>query len=66
MISFDLTNGNQYPPHLAMALDDDQFVEYHLEDMADFPTNAEEEEKVRPKKTYYMSIFYQHSHNLFT
>ncbi|KAL1224830.1 hypothetical protein V5N11_012913 [Cardamine amara subsp. amara] len=49
MISFDLTNGNQYPPHLAMALDDDQFVEYHLEDMADFPTNEEEEEKMLMK-----------------
>lgn len=47
MISFDLSNGDQYPPHLAMALDDDQYLEYHLEDI---PSNAEEEERVRLKK----------------
>lgn len=49
MISFDLSNGDhdQYPPQLAMALDDDQYLEYHLEDI---PSNAEEEERVRLKK----------------
>lgn len=47
MISFDLSNGDQYPPHLRMALDNDQYVEYQMEDMADFPSNAEEEERVR-------------------
>uniref|UniRef100_A0A1J3EU62 Uncharacterized protein YqkD n=2 Tax=Noccaea caerulescens TaxID=107243 RepID=A0A1J3EU62_NOCCA len=46
MISFDLSNGDRYPPHLAMALDDDQYVEYHLEDI---PSNAEEEERMLMK-----------------
>ncbi|KAF8085365.1 hypothetical protein N665_0670s0012 [Sinapis alba] len=46
MISFDLSNGDQYPPHLAMALDDDQYLEYHLEDI---PSNAEEEERMLMK-----------------
>ncbi|ESQ47472.1 hypothetical protein EUTSA_v10020399mg [Eutrema salsugineum] len=46
MISFDLSNGNQYPHHLGLALDDDQYVEYHLEDI---PSNAEEEERMLMK-----------------
>ncbi|KAG5378545.1 hypothetical protein IGI04_026387 [Brassica rapa subsp. trilocularis] len=48
MISFDLSNGDhdQYPPQLAMALDDDQYLEYHLEDI---PSNAEEEERMLMK-----------------
>jgi hypothetical protein len=65
MISFDLSDGNQYPPHLRMALDDDQYVEYQMEDMADFPSNAEEEERVRPKNSYYVYVLL-HSHNLIT
>lgn len=52
MISFDLPNGDRCPPHLGMALDDDQYVEYHMEDMANFPSNAEEEERVRSKSGY--------------
>ncbi|XP_018451004.2 uncharacterized protein LOC108822433 [Raphanus sativus] len=47
MISFDLSNGDPYPPHgLAVALDDDQYVEFQVEDLADFPSNAEEEERM--------------------
>ncbi|KAG7542989.1 Serine aminopeptidase S33 [Arabidopsis thaliana x Arabidopsis arenosa] len=46
MISFDLSNGDPYPPHLAVALDDDQFVEFHVDELADFPSNAEEEERM--------------------
>ncbi|XP_024005117.1 uncharacterized protein LOC18029255 isoform X2 [Eutrema salsugineum] len=45
MISFDLSNGDPYP-HLAVALDDDQYVEFHVEELADFPSNAEEEERM--------------------
>ncbi|CAH2079206.1 unnamed protein product [Thlaspi arvense] len=45
MISFDLSNGGPYP-HLAVALDDDQYVEFHVEELADFPSNAEEEERM--------------------
>ncbi|CAE6197187.1 unnamed protein product [Arabidopsis arenosa] len=46
MISFDLSNGDPYPPHLAVAVDDDQFVEFHVDELADFPSNAEEEERM--------------------
>ena len=47
MISFDLSNGDPYPPHLAVALDDDQYVEFQVEELADFPSNPDEEERVR-------------------
>ncbi|CAF2269032.1 uncharacterized protein LOC106445754 isoform X1 [Brassica napus] len=46
MISFDLSNGDPYPPHLAVALDDDQYVEFQVEELADFPSNPVEEERM--------------------
>ncbi|CAN8268667.1 unnamed protein product [Cochlearia groenlandica] len=46
MISFDLSNNDQYPRQLGTALDDDQYVEYHLEDI---PSNPEEEERMLMK-----------------
>ncbi|XP_013631543.1 PREDICTED: uncharacterized protein LOC106337066 isoform X3 [Brassica oleracea var. oleracea] len=46
MISFDLSNGDPYPPHLAVALDDDQYVEFQVEELADFPSNPDEEERM--------------------
>ncbi|XP_010532691.1 PREDICTED: uncharacterized protein LOC104808656 isoform X2 [Tarenaya hassleriana] len=46
MISFDLSNGDPYPPHLAVSVEDDQYVEYQFEDLGDFPSNAEEEERM--------------------
>ncbi|KAL0867288.1 hypothetical protein Bca101_046406 [Brassica carinata] len=46
MISFDLSNGDPYPPHLSVALDDDQYVEFQVEELADFPSNADEEERM--------------------
>ncbi|CAH8316128.1 unnamed protein product [Eruca vesicaria subsp. sativa] len=46
MISFDLCNGDPYAPHLSVALDDDQYVEFQVEELADFPSNAEEEERM--------------------
>uniref|UniRef100_A0A1J3IIS9 Uncharacterized protein YqkD n=1 Tax=Noccaea caerulescens TaxID=107243 RepID=A0A1J3IIS9_NOCCA len=49
MISFELSNGDPYPPHLAVALDDDQYVEFHIDELADFPSNAEEEERMLMK-----------------
>lgn len=55
MISFDLSNGDPYP-HLAVALDDDQFVEFHVDELADFPSNAEEEERVRVKKSGFCTL----------
>ncbi|XP_018484122.1 uncharacterized protein LOC108854943 isoform X2 [Raphanus sativus] len=46
MISFDLSNGDPYPPHLSVALDDDQYVEFQVDELADFPSNADEEERM--------------------
>ncbi|MED6188577.1 hypothetical protein PIB30_087209 [Stylosanthes scabra] len=46
MISFELSNGNPYGPQVPAVLEDDQFVEYPLEDLAGFPSSAEEEERM--------------------
>lgn len=46
MINFELSNGHPYGSHVPTALDDDQYVEYQLEDLAGFPSSAEEEERV--------------------
>lgn len=46
MISFELSNGQPYGPHVPATLDDDQYVEYALDDLAGFPSCAEEEERV--------------------
>ncbi|XP_054786523.1 uncharacterized protein LOC129292874 isoform X2 [Prosopis cineraria] len=46
MISFDLSNGNPYGPHVPATLDDDQYVEYALDDLTGFPSSEEEEERM--------------------
>ncbi|GAU12031.1 hypothetical protein TSUD_196550 [Trifolium subterraneum] len=46
MISFELSNGHAYGPQVPTMLDDNQFVEYQLEDLAGFPSSAEEEERM--------------------
>ncbi|KAF7813735.1 Alpha/beta hydrolase fold-5 [Senna tora] len=46
MISFELSNGNPYGPHVPASLDDDQYVEYALDDLTGFPSSAEEEERM--------------------
>jgi hypothetical protein len=46
MISFDLSNGHPVGPHVPTTLDDDQYVEYELDDLTGFPCNAEEEERM--------------------
>ncbi|XP_027329189.1 uncharacterized protein LOC113845804 isoform X2 [Abrus precatorius] len=46
MISFELSNGDPFGPHVPTTLDDDQYVEYQLEDLAGFPSSAEEEERM--------------------
>ena len=43
MISFEFSNGH---PHVPAPMDDDQYVEYQLEDLAGFPSDVEEEERV--------------------
>lgn len=51
MISFELSNGHPYGPHVPTTIDDDQYVEYPLDNLADFPSNIEEEERVCPSFT---------------
>lgn len=46
MISFELANGNPYGPHVPASIDDDEYVEYPLGNLADFPNNIEEEERM--------------------
>ncbi|GAY50643.1 hypothetical protein CUMW_128260 [Citrus unshiu] len=46
MISFELSGGHPYGPHVPTAMDDDQYVEYQLDDLAGFPSNVEEEERM--------------------
>ncbi|KNA25610.1 hypothetical protein SOVF_005020 isoform A [Spinacia oleracea] len=46
MISFELTNGQPFGPHVPIAIDDDQYVEYSLDNMAEFPRDMEEEERM--------------------
>ncbi|KAK7387819.1 hypothetical protein VNO78_22613 [Psophocarpus tetragonolobus] len=46
MISFELSNGDPFGPNVPATLEDDQYVEYQLDDLADFPSTAEEEERM--------------------
>ncbi|GLT47507.1 hypothetical protein SLA2020_212000 [Shorea laevis] len=46
MISFELSNGNPYGPHVPTTMDDDQYEEYQLDDLAGFPCSAEDEERM--------------------
>lgn len=47
MISFDFANGDPFIPHVpAASIDDDDYVEYPLDNLADFPSNIEEEERM--------------------
>ncbi|XP_057521118.1 uncharacterized protein LOC130801314 isoform X1 [Amaranthus tricolor] len=46
MISFEIANGQPYGPHVPIAIDDDQYVEYSLDNMTEFPRNLEEEERM--------------------
>ncbi|XP_062176871.1 uncharacterized protein LOC133881839 [Alnus glutinosa] len=46
MISFELSNGHPFGPEVPTASDDDQYVEYPLDDLAGFPSNLEEEERM--------------------
>ncbi|KAF8401617.1 hypothetical protein HHK36_012563 [Tetracentron sinense] len=46
LICFELSNGHPYGPHVPTSGDDDQYVEYPLDNLADFPSNMEEEERM--------------------
>ncbi|XP_057489177.1 uncharacterized protein LOC130775095 isoform X2 [Actinidia eriantha] len=42
MINFEFTNGH----HVPSSIDDDEYIEYPLHNLADFPSNVEEEERM--------------------
>lgn len=46
MISFELANGQPFGPQVPIAIDDDQYVEYPLDTMAEFPRDLDEEERM--------------------
>lgn len=46
MISFELSDGTPFGPHVPAIIDDDDYVEYPLDSSSDFPSNIEEEERV--------------------
>uniref|UniRef100_A0A7C9CVH6 Serine aminopeptidase S33 domain-containing protein n=1 Tax=Opuntia streptacantha TaxID=393608 RepID=A0A7C9CVH6_OPUST len=46
MINFELTNGQPHGPHVPISFDDDQYVEYPLDTLTDFPRDVEEEERM--------------------
>ncbi|XP_075085607.1 uncharacterized protein LOC107783005 isoform X2 [Nicotiana tabacum] len=49
MISFELSNGDPFGPNVPASIDDDDYVEYSLDSLADFPSNVEEEERMLMK-----------------
>lgn len=46
MISFEFSNGDPCGPHVPTTMDDDQYVEYELDDLTGFPSDVEEEQRV--------------------
>ncbi|KAJ8565898.1 hypothetical protein K7X08_008474 [Anisodus acutangulus] len=49
MVSFELSNGDPFGPNVPASIDDDDYVEYPLDNMEDFPSNVEEEERMLMK-----------------
>ncbi|KAL7251926.1 hypothetical protein ACSBR1_013725 [Camellia fascicularis] len=47
MIDFEFSNGHRpCGPHVPSSIDDDEYVEYPLDNSLDFPSNVEEEERI--------------------
>ncbi|KAK3025286.1 hypothetical protein RJ639_044088 [Escallonia herrerae] len=46
MINFEFSNGHRYGPQVPMSFDDDEYVEYPLDNLAGVPSNVEEEERM--------------------
>ncbi|XP_073123108.1 uncharacterized protein [Henckelia pumila] len=46
MISFELSNGSPHCSHVPASINDDEYVEYPLDALSDFPSNVEEEERM--------------------
>lgn len=60
MISFELSNGNAYGHNVPASIDDDEYVEYTLDNLADFPSTMEEEERVSTFSDFYSACNYLH------
>ncbi|KAI3469496.1 hypothetical protein Pfo_026159 [Paulownia fortunei] len=46
MISFELSKDSPHGSHVPRSIEDDDYVEYSLDTLADFPANVEEEERM--------------------
>ncbi|GAA0148340.1 hydrolase [Lithospermum erythrorhizon] len=46
MISFDLSNSSPYGSRIPVCIDDDEYVEYALDDLSEFPNNVDDEERM--------------------
>lgn len=46
LISFELSNGDPYCPSVLASIDDDEYVEYSLDNLTDFTESMEDENKV--------------------
>lgn len=53
MISFELSNGDAYGRNVPVSIDDEEYVEYTLDNLADFPSSMEEEERVSTFNDFY-------------
>lgn len=56
MISFELSDGRLYDPSVPTTSDNDQYVEFQLDDLAGFPSNTVEEEKVSQLIGYHIEV----------
>lgn len=61
MLSFELSNGHLYDPRVPTTMDDDQYVEYHLDDLTGIPSNAEEEQRVSQLVGYAYHAYFKFS-----
>lgn len=57
LISFELANGQPFGPQVPIAIDDDQYVEYPLDTMVEFPRDFDEEERVGQVKVLLFFMF---------
>lgn len=56
MISLELSKGSPHGSHVPGSVDDDEYVEYPLDMLADFPSNVEEEERVSVTNVLWMKF----------
>jgi hypothetical protein len=58
MITFELSSGHPHGPPVPTTMDDDQYVEYQLDDLAGSPCDMEEEERVSLEHCICKMMFY--------